>query len=165
MGLLSNFVVAHSYQNHTWVPPSGVTGDRCTSLPPSIRNGSNNENRLVNKCNHSLKLLYIACTTTHHTLTLSLYSITHSFNYTEQNDWSGTQLICAPTEGTKTTLWVANQQEQLDIQKGFYSERFLFRKIIIPKTFIPKDHYSKAFYPKGSSFWRFFIPKGHYSKV
>ena len=32
---------------------------------------------------------------------------------------------------------------RLNIPKGYSSERFLFRKLFIPKSFISKSHYSK----------------------
>ena len=43
---------------------------------------------------------------------------------------------------------------QVDIPKGCSFESFLFRKVIIPKIFIPKGYYSEDF----------FITKGYYSE-
>ena len=41
---------------------------------------------------------------------------------------------------------------QVDIPKGYSSEKFLSWRVIIPKIFIPKGHYSEDFYAEGSLF-------------
>ena len=40
----------------------------------------------------------------------------------------------------------------VDIPKGFYSERFLFERVIITNIFIPKSHDPEDFYPEESLF-------------
>ena len=50
------------------------------------------------------------------------------------------------------------------IPNGFYSVRFLFWRVIIPRFLILKDHYSKDFYPETIIIPKIFIPKGYHSE-